>query len=443
MDSNPPLTIRALPSGGIDLGVQGGERLQYLPSGRRLSLTTRLRGIMKVSDARQALQQAKETGKVDLADYNVLVEHLLQPRLNIRAQKVEVNGEILPDSELENLHATLAAKHGFKFRKADLQSSLFCMASRRPFDPVAEELNAYAGEEGTALTREEWGRIAELCFGVEGEYEGEVLRKWLIGCVARVYEPGCKVDQALILKAGQGKGKSTFFELMGGKWFTGSLGDLSNEKDDRLIIARYWICEWGEIDRVFAGANRSEKVKQIVTSRDDVFRAPYGRTPDSHPRRSVLVGTTNRDDFLTDHTGNRRFPVIENRSNNMTWVEANRERIWARAVAEYRAGARWWSTAEEEQEISRRAAAYAPESEAGDQALEFLRIHAGRWFNAREIAELGLQRDPDRLDQRELNRLSRELQRLSAFGVEVERRFHEAPNPRHGKGSKKCFRLPL
>jgi predicted P-loop ATPase len=316
------------------------------------------------------------------------------------------------------------------------------VASRSIYDPIAEELNGYAETEETALTREEWDGIARLCLGVEGEYEGEVLRKWLIGCVARVFEPGCKVDQALILKGVQNAGKSTLFRELGGAWFTDSLGDLSNEKDDRLIISRYWICEWSECDQVFAGARKAEKIKQVVTAQTDVFRAPYGRTPDSHPRRSVLVGTTNRDDFLNDHTGNRRFPVIEVKQTNTEWITANRPRIWARAVAEYRAGTPWWFSREQEAEITRKALAYAPENEAIDQVHEFLKIHPGRWFNTREIAELALQRDPERIDQKDLNRLSRDLQRLTAFGVEVERRFHIAPNPRHGKGSKNCFRLP-
>jgi predicted P-loop ATPase len=397
---------------------------------------------LKADEIRRATQQAEKDGKVALGDYNLLVEELLKPRLNIRAQKIEINGEILSDAAFDNLHVTLASRYAFRFRKADLQSSLAYMAGKSTYDPVAEELNGYAAEEKTALTREEWADIARLCLGVEGEYEGEVLRKWLIGCVARVFDPGCKVDQALILKSGQGGRKSSFFTEMGGQWFTDSLGDLSNEKDDRLIISRYWICEWGEIDRVFAGANRSEKVKQVVTARNDVFRAPYGRTPESHPRRSVLVGTTNRNDFLNDHTGNRRFPVIEVKRTNTEWITANRHRIWARAVAEYRAGEQWWFSPEQEAEITRKALAYAPENEAIDQVHEFLKIHPGRWFNARELAELALQRDPERIDQKELNRLSRDLQRLTAFGAEVERRFHIAPNPKHGKGSKNCFRLP-
>lgn len=443
MNSSPPLTIRSLPDGQVDLGVQDGERLRFGPSGRRLSATQRIMQAAQKVLASQAQARAEKDGKVALGDYNVLVKELLNPRMNVRAQQIEVNGRLLSDAAFENLHVSLAAEYDFKFRKSDLQSSLRAMAEESLFDPVAEELNALGGNPQQVLTDDEWQQIAQLAFGVEGEFEREVLQKWLISCVARVFEPGCKVDQALVLKGKQGLGKSSFFSILGGRWFNDSLGDLSNEKDDRLLIARFWISEWSEVDQVFAGARKAEKVKQVITAQFDNFRAPYGRTTESHPRRGVLVGTTNRDDFLNDHTGNRRFPVLEPKDIDREWLAENRGRIWARAVVEYRKGAQWHFSSQQEQEFSKRALAYAPEDEALDQVLAFLKLHTDRWFNTRELAELALQREPERIDQTELNRLARRLERLSAFGVQVERRFHIAPNPKHGKGSKKCFLLPL
>jgi len=54
-----------------------------------------------------------------------------------------------------------------------------------------------------------------------------------------------------------------------------------------------------------------EATKSFITSREDIYRAPYQRRTERRPRRCVFAGTTNSADFLTDRTGNRRFLPIE------------------------------------------------------------------------------------------------------------------------------------
>lgn len=444
MNSSPPITIRTLPGGQVDLGFQDGERQRFGPSGRRLTAIQRIMKAAHADRVREARAQAEKDGKVALGDYNILVQDLLKPRMNVRAQQIEVNGKLLTDAAFENLHVELASQYPFKFRKGDLQSSLRAMAEQATFDPVADELNAFATSEEGILSHKEWASIAKLCFGLEGVFEREVLQKWFISCVARVFDPGCKVDQALVLKGKQGLGKSSFFSLLGGRWFNDSLGDLSNEKDDRLLIARFWISEWSEVDQVFAGARKAEKVKQVITAQFDNFRAPYGRTTESHPRRGVLVGTTNRDDFLSDHTGNRRFPVLEPTAINREWLAGNRARIWGRAVVEYRKGAEWHFSPEQEAEITRRAADYAPIDPIAYEVLELLQASPGRWFTSKEVWCLALQREASNFERKDAARLGRVLDALASNGVASDYRAHIPPNRSHGlKGRHKVWTLQV
>jgi predicted P-loop ATPase len=53
-----------------------------------------------------------------------------------------------------------------------------------------------------------------------------------------------------------------------------------------------------------------ETVKAFISRTSDDYRAPYGKRVESHPRRFVLIGTTNAKHFLTDPSGNRRFLPI-------------------------------------------------------------------------------------------------------------------------------------
>src|SRR5690606_41272865 len=53
-------------------------------------------------------------------------------------------------------------------------------------------------------------------------------------------------------------------------------------------------------------ARHQEAIKEFITRRVDVIRLPYDRRIVRIPRHSVIVGTTNDDDFLADPTGARR-----------------------------------------------------------------------------------------------------------------------------------------
>ena len=52
-------------------------------------------------------------------------------------------------------------------------------------------------------------------------------------------------------------------------------------------------------------------LKAMITSNEDTFRPPYGRTMETLKRKFVLYGSGNREDFLQyDPSGYRRYPII-------------------------------------------------------------------------------------------------------------------------------------
>jgi hypothetical protein len=142
--------------------------------------------------------------------------------------------------------------------------------------------------------------------------------------------------------------KSTFWQTLAGEaWFTDNLSE-ANEKDEKLKLRRYWILEFSEFETAYK-RKEVEQLKAFLSSRIDSLRRPYGRAIEDFPRTSIFVGSTNRQEFLHDPTGERRYWVIPvSKTIPIKLIEKERDQIWAAAVAAYKAGEQWWLTREED-----------------------------------------------------------------------------------------------
>ena len=271
-----------------------------------------------------------------------LGEHLA---LNELTNQIELDGEVIEDPA--DLRLTLALDHGLAVSQADCEAIVKRLAKVNSYHPVKEYLEACSSKHGSSTTILD--RLAERYFGCNEPIYQTFLKKTLVGAVARILEPGCKVDTALILQGAQGFGKSSFFRVLAGSdWFDDSMGAATSEKDERLKLHQFWFLEWGELEAVFKRKDIAA-VKAFLSCQIDTVRPPYGRNAISLKRRSIIVGSTNQDEFLTDNTGNRRFWVVPVRKRvNLEALAQERDRIWAAAVALYQAGETCFLNADEE-----------------------------------------------------------------------------------------------
>jgi predicted P-loop ATPase len=180
------------------------------------------------------------------------------------------------------------------------------------------------------------------------EYHRAACSTWLRSAVARVMQPGCKADNVLILEGVQGAKKSTALRtLASDEWFYEACGDIG-DKDFAQDMRGMWVGEIPEIDRLIASKDESS-LKAMVSKLVDRYRPSYGRASQDFPRQVVFGGTTNKDDYLRDVTGNRRYlPVVCGPSIDIPSLRRDRDQLWAQAVAEYDAGDIWWLTGEVE-----------------------------------------------------------------------------------------------
>lgn len=177
------------------------------------------------------------------------------------------------------------------------------------------------------------------CFGAtDTEYARAASKNFWVGMVARIFRPGCKLDNMVVFEGAQGAFKSTALSRIGGGWYT-EIKESVTDKDFFMVLHGKLIVEIAELDSF----NKAEvtRIKQVVTCQTDRYRPPYARGAQDHPRMSIFVGTTNESSYLRDHTGARRFWPIRCGNINLAEIEVSREQLFAEAVARFKVGESW------------------------------------------------------------------------------------------------------
>jgi predicted P-loop ATPase len=151
-------------------------------------------------------------------------------------------------------------------------------------------------------------RIAE-----DDKLSKTLIYKWLwqnLSMLRNKKDNNFGADGLLVLKGGQGIGKTSFARKMALKdyFFGESLTLDIRDKDTVLRALSCWIGELGEIESTFKSDINA--VKGFISLSTDKVRVPYGREADDIPRRTSFIGTCNSDEYLIDETGNRRYWTV-------------------------------------------------------------------------------------------------------------------------------------
>lgn len=226
----------------------------------------------------------------------------------------------------------------YEFKSAATVLNAFTeVAHSNTFHPIKDYLESFIWD---GIDRVEELFVTYL--GAEDtHYVRTATRKMLVAAVKRIYEPGCKFDQMLVLIGPQGAGKSSLLAKLGRKWFSDSLKTFDN-KEAGEHLQRSWILELGELS-VMKRAEL-EEVKAFLSKTEDRYRVAYDRRVSDFPRKCIFFGTTNNRNFLQDPTGNRRFWPVDvdpEKKVHDHWehlTDAVIGQIWAEALELYKSG---------------------------------------------------------------------------------------------------------
>jgi predicted P-loop ATPase len=220
-------------------------------------------------------------------------------------------------------------------------------ARERCFHPVRDYLDSLVWDRTKRLHRllfTYFGAAAEN--DAEIEYVAAIGRMFLIAMVARIYKPGCQADYMPVLEGEQGSLKSSACRALAGDWFSDSLPENITSKDARQHLRGKWLIEVSEL-AAFTKAE-VEALKLFITRREERYRPPFGRHDVMEPRQCLFVGTTNKEVYIKDETGGRRFWPVKCTAIDLNGLTQARDQLFAEAVQAYRARERWWPKPEDE-----------------------------------------------------------------------------------------------
>ena len=216
----------------------------------------------------------------------------------------------------------------------------------------------------------------------------EYLMKWIVAAVGCAIDPDINNQTCLTLVGPQGYYKSTWLnrllpDRLSGYLHVGTI-DPTN-KDTMIHLSECFLINLDELETL----NKHElgSLKSIMTMTENRIRRPYGHFADHMIRRASFVGSINKDSFLADETGSRRFLVFE-----VDTIDANHgidmDKVHAQAYYLFKSGFRYWFDRNETAAVNTRNKEYSIQTTEDELVAKYcMPGSATEWETATDFAQ--------------------------------------------------------
>lgn len=287
--------------------------------------------------------------KGTIANLKLMLERLgIVIRYNVISKKEEI---LIPgqgftvDNEVNAALASIidwCERVGIPY--GNLKGYLTTLADSNLYNPVATWIESKPWDGQSRLKD-----FFETIKSTDEKLKEILIKRWLISCVAAVYEPnGVSAHGVLVFQGKQAMGKTSWFKKLA-PIDLGVLADglflRPDDKDSVFLAVSKWIVELGELDATFRKADIAQ-LKAFLPKQQDILRRPFAAAESHYARRTVFCGSVNELEFLKDTTGNRRFWAIKCEEIDYQH-HVDMQQLWAEVLGFYKAGEKWVLSPEE------------------------------------------------------------------------------------------------
>lgn len=301
----------------------------------------KLRAVLATEDGCDALRDNNGKMLAGQANINHICRaepDLVRVKYDEFAQELEVQLGVskvwkpVSDNVITKLRESIQRVHKLNVGQTDLSAGLHAAAEDYSYDSAADWVRLQVWDGVPRIKN-----FARDILKASPDAYADALGMYLwVALTARVLSPGVKADMAPILVSPkQGTGKSSLVRAIApfDEWY-GEI-DLSTRDDDTARLLRgKAVIELPELKGL--QSRDAEAIKAWMTKQIEEWTPKYKEFRVRYPRRCLFIGTDNRQRFLSDPTGNRRFlPLrVATTARYIDWptMKANVGQYWAEAA---------------------------------------------------------------------------------------------------------------
>ena len=333
----------------------------------------------------------------------ILLRHTYSLKRNIITRKIENNGKILDESDLNTMFLDAKVLHN------ELTSELFLKIifsnNTENYNPLLEWFENNTGEPNGVI---------DAFFGSFNTNDDILYlgKKWLVSIISAIH--GVHSPLMLILAGEkQGTGKTEAFRRMLPtelrQYYAESKLDAG--KDDEILMTQKLII----MDDEMGGKSKKEskRLKELTSKQTFTLREPYGKMNVDLNRLAVLCGTTNDMQILNDPTGNRRLIPIQIYSIDFKkYNEVDKRLLFIEAYNLWKSGFEWQLTSEDVESMQSNNNKFEEFSLEYELINKYFRIPYGSWEIEMSATEIKIKLETSSNQKISLKRIGMELKRM-------------------------------
>jgi predicted P-loop ATPase len=331
------------------------------------------------------------------------LRHTYSLKRNIITRKIENNGKILDENDLNTMFLDAKVLHN------ELTSDLFLKVifsnNTENYNPLLDWFKNNTGEPNGVIDAffGSFNTPDDICY---------LGKKWLVGVISAIH--GVHSPLMLIFAGEkQGTGKTEAFRRMLPTELRHYYAEskLDAGKDDEILMTQKLII----MDDEMGGKSKKEskRLKELTSKQTFTLREPYGKMNVDLNRLAVLCGTTNDMQILNDPTGNRRLIPIQIRSiDYKKYNDVDKKLLLIEAYNLWKSGFEWQLTSEDVEAMQQNNNKFEEFSIEYELINKYYRIPNESWLIEMSATEIKIHLEKVSMQKISLKRIGMELKRM-------------------------------